>query len=199
MIASRHTRLPGSARTKSVVLAPTLAIFQSAAPSGDQRRPCPTAGQTSFRIHSRKILMNAHQTYAPASPAVPPVDARSSRIPGSGAEAAEEQRYAGCDGARAGSARGERKAAGRIPPTVRAGLPIKAPEQRRGMIHDDTLLTPPQIAKQLQVSVAWVRDHSTRKQPRLPVIRVGGLLRFHPDDIDQWLEDLRATGRRRAS
>jgi len=143
--------------------------------------------------------MNANLTYTPASPAAPPVDVRSSRITGSGAEAAEDQRYASCDGARAGSAGGERKAAGRIPPRALAGLPIRAPEQRRGMIYDDILLTPSQVAKQLQVSVAWVRDHSTRKQPRLPVIRVGGLLRFHPDDIDQWLEDLRAAGRRRAS
>jgi hypothetical protein len=40
------------------------------------------------------------------------------------------------------------------------------------------LLKPEQVGGMLGVSVAWVRDHSTHKQPRLPVIRVGGLLRF---------------------
>jgi hypothetical protein len=62
----------------------------------------------------------------------------------------------------------------------------------------DPLLTPAQVADIFQVSIAWVRDHSTRKYPRLPVVRVGGLLRYHPTDIDQWLENLRAAGIRKA-
>jgi len=61
------------------------------------------------------------------------------------------------------------------------------------------LLTPSQVADRLQVSVAWVRDHSTRKHPRLPVVRVGGLLRYDPADIDRWLQELRADGIRKAS
>lgn len=46
------------------------------------------------------------------------------------------------------------------------------------------LLTPEQVAERLSVSIDWVRDHSSRKNPRLPVIRLGGgpgrkgLLRF---------------------
>ena len=61
-----------------------------------------------------------------------------------------------------------------------------------------TLLTPTQVAERLQVSVAWVRDHSERLHPRLPVTHVGRLLRYHPDDIDRWIEDQRAAGKRRA-
>jgi hypothetical protein len=61
------------------------------------------------------------------------------------------------------------------------------------------LLTPNQLAEKLQVSVAWVRDHSTRKQPRLPVVRVGGLLRYCSADIDRWIQDLRTAGLRKAS
>jgi hypothetical protein len=60
------------------------------------------------------------------------------------------------------------------------------------------LLTPTQVAQRLQVSAAWVRDHSTRKYPRLPVVRVGGLLRYHPDDIDAWIAEQRAIGLRKA-
>jgi predicted DNA-binding transcriptional regulator AlpA len=66
------------------------------------------------------------------------------------------------------------------------------------MILQARLLTPSEVAERLQVSVAWVRDHSTRKYPRLPVIRVGGLLRYHPADIERWLQDLRTDGVRRA-
>lgn len=61
------------------------------------------------------------------------------------------------------------------------------------------LLTPKQVADLLQVSTAWVRDHSTRKEPRLPVVRVGGLLRYHSVDIDKWVSDLRAVGQRAAN
>jgi predicted DNA-binding transcriptional regulator AlpA len=63
----------------------------------------------------------------------------------------------------------------------------------------NALLTPKQVANRLQVSVAWVRDHSTRTYPRLPVVRVGGLLRYHSDDIDRWIQDLRSAGLRKAS
>ena len=63
----------------------------------------------------------------------------------------------------------------------------------------DFLLTPSQVAERLQVSVAWVRDHSTRKHPRLPLVRIGGLLRYHPVDIDKWIAEQRAAGLRRAS
>lgn len=51
------------------------------------------------------------------------------------------------------------------------------------------LITPKQVAQRLQVSIAWVRDHSTRKHPRLPVVRIGGLLRFRTSDIESWLEE----------
>ena len=67
------------------------------------------------------------------------------------------------------------------------------------MIAERFLLTPAQVAERLHVSVAWVRDHSSRKHPRLPVTRIGGLLRFHPADIDKWVAEQRTDGMRRAS
>jgi hypothetical protein len=45
------------------------------------------------------------------------------------------------------------------------------------------LLGPAEVAKWLGVSVAWVRDHATRKSPRLPAIKAGKLLRFRPIDV----------------
>jgi predicted DNA-binding transcriptional regulator AlpA len=54
------------------------------------------------------------------------------------------------------------------------------------------LLTPHEVAKILEVSPAWVRDHATRRWPRLPVIRLGGrksLLRFRRSDVEKFISD----------
>lgn len=51
----------------------------------------------------------------------------------------------------------------------------------------ETLLTAADVARWFGVSRAWVIDHATRKQPRLPTIRLGKLLRFHRADLEQFL------------
>lgn len=57
------------------------------------------------------------------------------------------------------------------------------------------LWTPKQAAARLGVSVDWIHDHVSRKEPRLPVIYLGGkrgrgrgLLRFRPEDIEAFIE-----------
>jgi hypothetical protein len=58
------------------------------------------------------------------------------------------------------------------------------------------LLTPEQVAERLSVSIDWVRDHSSRKNPRLPVIRLGGgpgrkgLLRYRASEIEKFISEL---------
>ena len=60
----------------------------------------------------------------------------------------------------------------------------------------DPLLTPEQVAQRLNVSPDWVRDHSSRKEPRLPVIRFGGgpgragLLRHRASKIEEFIEEM---------
>jgi hypothetical protein len=60
----------------------------------------------------------------------------------------------------------------------------------------DPLWTPEQVARRLNVSPDWVRDHSSRKQPRLPVIRLGGgpgragLLRYRASQIEKFIEEM---------
>ena len=62
------------------------------------------------------------------------------------------------------------------------------------MQSEDHLLKPEQVAERLNVSVDWVRDHSSRKMPRLPVIRLGGgpgragLLRYRASEIEKFIE-----------
>jgi predicted DNA-binding transcriptional regulator AlpA len=53
------------------------------------------------------------------------------------------------------------------------------------------LLTLNDVAKMLNTSKAWVRDHATRRNPRIPVVRLGGqraLLRFRTQDIENFID-----------
>jgi len=52
------------------------------------------------------------------------------------------------------------------------------------------LLNLDDVALMLGVSKAWVRDHATRRSPRIPVVRLGGrraVLRFRPLDIENFV------------
>jgi hypothetical protein len=57
----------------------------------------------------------------------------------------------------------------------------------------DALLTPEQVAKRLNTSIDWVWDHSSRKAPLLPVIRIGngpgraGILRYRASKIEEFI------------
>ena len=51
------------------------------------------------------------------------------------------------------------------------------------------LLGPAEVAEWLGVSVAWVRDHATRKSPRLPAVKAGKLLRFRRVDVRDFILD----------
>jgi len=65
---------------------------------------------------------------------------------------------------------------------------VKPNEPRHAI--SPALLTVEDVAALLRVSPDWVRDHASRKQPRLPVIRVGKLLRFRSHEIERWIQDV---------
>jgi len=52
----------------------------------------------------------------------------------------------------------------------------------------ERLLTVKQVAAILSVSPAWVRDHATRKEPRLKTVKVGKLLRFRPQNVLEFID-----------
>jgi excisionase family DNA binding protein len=55
-----------------------------------------------------------------------------------------------------------------------------------------SLMTLDDVAKLLSVSKGWVRDHATRRNPRLPVVRLGGkraVLRFRPQDVEEFINE----------
>jgi len=68
----------------------------------------------------------------------------------------------------------------------------------------DSLWTPEQVARRLNVSPEWVRDHSSRKEPRLPVIRLGGgagragLLRYRASQIEKFIAEMERLSNRNA-
>lgn len=55
---------------------------------------------------------------------------------------------------------------------------------------DDSLMTAEEVALKLRVSKDWVWDHSSRRTPYLPVIRMSdGALRYRPSGIAEFLKE----------
>ena len=54
----------------------------------------------------------------------------------------------------------------------------------------DPLLTAEEVALRLKVSKDWVWDHSSRRLPYLPVIRMSdGVLRYRASGIEEFLKE----------
>jgi predicted DNA-binding transcriptional regulator AlpA len=54
----------------------------------------------------------------------------------------------------------------------------------------EQLLTAEDVARRLRVSRDWVWDHSTRRLPYLPVIRMSdGALRYRSSEIEEFLKE----------
>ena len=54
----------------------------------------------------------------------------------------------------------------------------------------DPLLTAEEVAARLNVTKDWVWDHSSRKAPYLPVIRIGdGTLRYRSSQIEEFVTE----------
>ena len=72
-----------------------------------------------------------------------------------------------------------------------AELPRRKPPQRATTeVVADPLLNVDDVARRLNVSRDWVWDHSSRKTPRLPVIRMGdGALRYRASGIEAFIDE----------
>jgi len=54
----------------------------------------------------------------------------------------------------------------------------------------DPLLTADEVAERLNVSTDWVWDHSSRKAPYLPVIRMSdGVLRYRASQLEECVNE----------
>ena len=54
----------------------------------------------------------------------------------------------------------------------------------------DRLLNARQVAEKLGVSERWVRDHTTRRSPRIRAVKLGTLIRYRWADIEAFMESL---------
>ncbi|WP_158748266.1 AlpA family transcriptional regulator [Acidobacterium sp. S8] len=71
---------------------------------------------------------------------------------------------------------------------VRSEDLIRKPPKRSPEL--EPLLTAEDVAKRLNVSTDWVWDHSSRKKPLLPVIRMGdGTLRYRASGIELFIDE----------
>jgi excisionase family DNA binding protein len=52
------------------------------------------------------------------------------------------------------------------------------------------LLAVDDVARVLNVSKAWVYDHVDRKRPIIPSVRLGKAVRFHPEDLRSFIEQM---------
>jgi excisionase family DNA binding protein len=53
----------------------------------------------------------------------------------------------------------------------------------------ERLLSPQEVADRLGVSERWVRDHATRRNPRIRAVKLGPLLRFRLSDVEDFLSN----------
>jgi predicted DNA-binding transcriptional regulator AlpA len=90
-------------------------------------------------------------------------------------------------------------AARREPIDDQIALGLRKPP--RSVAEIEPLLTADEVAKRLNVSTDWVWDHSSRRKPLLPVIRMGdGTLRYRRSGIEAFVDEQerRSALRRRA-
>jgi predicted DNA-binding transcriptional regulator AlpA len=51
----------------------------------------------------------------------------------------------------------------------------------------ERLLTPQEVAEIFSVSTAWVLDHSSRRHPQLPCVKLGKAVRYRPADVEAFI------------
>jgi predicted DNA-binding transcriptional regulator AlpA len=80
---------------------------------------------------------------------------------------------------------------GRIPPQIanpRHNLPNEYVSQQRP--GQDRLLNAREVASKLGVSERWVRDHTTRRSPKIRAVKLGTLVRYRWADVEVFMEGL---------
>ncbi len=66
----------------------------------------------------------------------------------------------------------------------------KAHSQPMAAPGNDRLMNARQVAAKLGVSERWVRDHTTRRSPRIRGLKMGSLMRYRLADVEAFLAEL---------
>jgi excisionase family DNA binding protein len=56
--------------------------------------------------------------------------------------------------------------------------------------NDERLLNARQVADKLGVSERFIRDHTTRRSPKIPAVKLGKLIRYRRADVDVFMAEL---------
>ncbi len=54
----------------------------------------------------------------------------------------------------------------------------------------ERLMNAREVAARLGVSERWVRDHTTRRSPKIRAVKLGTLIRYRPADVDTFMDHL---------
>lgn len=55
----------------------------------------------------------------------------------------------------------------------------------------EKLLTPKEVAEWLGVTDSWVLDHASRRKPQLESVKLGKLVRFRREDVEDFIRECR--------
>jgi len=79
-----------------------------------------------------------------------------------------------------------------VPTAERTLHPIEstALSQSVAMPGKDRLMNARQVAEKLGVSERWVRDHTTRRSPRIRGLKMSSLMRYRLADVEAFLAEL---------
>ena len=79
-----------------------------------------------------------------------------------------------------------------VPTAERTLHPIEstALSQSIAVPGNDRLMNARQVAAKLGVSERWVRDHTTRRSPRIRGLKLGSLVRYRWADVEAFLAEL---------
>ena len=79
-----------------------------------------------------------------------------------------------------------------VPAAERAlhSIESTARSQSVAMPESDRLMNARQVAAKLGVSERWVRDHTTRRSPRIRGLKMGSLMRYRLSDVEAFLAEL---------
>lgn len=58
------------------------------------------------------------------------------------------------------------------------------------LTNHERLLTAREVAARLGVSERWVRDHTTRRSPKIRAIKLGTLIRYNRIDVENFVQNL---------
>ena len=75
-------------------------------------------------------------------------------------------------------------------PVAAQSLSVPHHEQADPFDLGERLLTAQEVAARLGISERWVRDHATRRNPRIPAIKLGPLVRFRWADVQKFVAKL---------